>query len=284
MLLRCLLVALLLAAAPASAHTRLKVVASFSILGDLVREVGGDSVDVTTLVGPDADSHAFQPTPADARRLAAATILVSNGLGLEGWLDRLAGAAEFKGKWIVASQGIGVPGDPHCWQDVSCARRYVDAIATGLAEADPMHAADYRARAQLYSSWLATLDSWVRQQIARVPADKRRVITSHNSFGYFARAYGVTFEAARGTSTDSEPSARDLAQLVRQARSQKIRALFIENLGNPTLVAEIAQDAGVETGPPLYTDALSRPGGPAPTYEAMMRYNVTALVNGMLKN
>jgi zinc/manganese transport system substrate-binding protein len=274
---RALLLALpLLAAAPARAAPRPRVVATFSILADFVRELGGDTVELLTLVGPDVDSHGFQPTPSDARRLAGADVLVSNGLGLEGWLDRLAQAAGFRGRRIVATDGLGVSGDPHCWQDVSLARRYAATIAGGLGTP--------RDRLAAYDDRLAALDAWVRREIARVPEGKRRVITSHNSFGYFARAYGVDVISARGPSSESEPSARDIANLIRQARSQKIRALFIETLANPALVEEIARDSGAEIGPALYTDALSKAGGPAATYEAMMRYNVAALVEGMLRN
>jgi zinc/manganese transport system substrate-binding protein len=274
---RALLLALpLLAAAQARAASRPRVVATFSILDDFVRELAGDTVERLALVGPDIDSHGFQPTPADARRLAGADVLVSNGLGLEGWLDRLAQASGFRGRRIVASEGIGVAGDPHCWQDVALARRYAATIAAGLASPPGRLAA--------YDGRLAELDSWVRREVARVPEGKRRVITSHTSFAYFARAYGVEVIAARGPSSESEPSARAVADLIRQARAQKIRALFIETLANPRLVEEIAHDAGAEVGPPLYTDALSRADGPAPTYEAMMRYNVTALVEGMLRN
>ena len=274
----------LLAAAPAIADSKLKVVATFSILGDLVQEVGGDLVNVAVLVGPDTDAHTYQPRPSDARTLASAQVLVSNGLGLEGWIDRLAEAAGFKGRRIVVSAGATQENDPHCWQDVACARRYVATIAEGLAAADPAHAADYRVRAAAYDRRLAELDKWIRSEIARVPQDRRKAITGHNSFRYFARAYGVAFSAPRGYSTESEPTARDVANLIRQVREQNIKALFIENMSNPALVDEIARDSGATVGPRLYSDALSRPGGPAPTYEAMMRHNVTALVAGMLKN
>ena len=277
------LVALLLPTAAALADTRLKVVATFSILGDLAAEVGGDRIDLAVLVGPDTDAHAYQPKPADARALAAAKALVRNGLGFEGWIDRLAETVSFKGQQIVAS--VGVQGsDPHCWQDVACARRYVANIVTGLAESDPANAAPYRARAAAYDGRLAALDAWIRSEIGRVPADRRKAITSHDSFGYFASAYGVTFHAARGLTTESEPSARAVAQLIRQVREQKIKALFLENMTNPMLVNQIARDSGATVGPPLYTDALSKAGGPAASYEAMMRYNVAALVAGMLKN
>ena len=268
-----------------SAQARLRIVASFSILGDFVGEVGGESIELKTLVGPDTDTHTYQPTPADVRALASAKVLVSNGLGFEGWIDRLAETSEFGGTRIVASQGAAIEEhDPHCWQDVACARRYVANIAGGLAQADPAYADFYRARAKAYDGQLATLDSWIRGEIAKVPDERRRAITGHNSFHYFARAYGVRFEAPRGYTTDSEPSARDMAALIRQVREQKITALFIENMTNPVLVREIAEDSGAVVGPRLYSDALSKPGGPAASYEAMMRYNVEALVAGMLRN
>jgi len=278
------LAALLIGAAPAFAEPRLKVVATFSILGDFVREVGGDRVDLVTLVGPDADAHTYQPKPTDARLLAEAQVLVSNGLGFEGWIDRLAGAAGFKGRRIVASAGATPDTDPHCWQDVGCARRYVANIADGLAAADPANAAGYRARAAQYDQRLVELDAWIRREIATIPADRRQAITGHASFRYFSRAYKVRFDAPRGYSTDSEPTARDVANLIRQVREQKTRALFIENMTNPALVAEIARDTGAAVGPRLYSDALSKPDGPASTYEAMMRHNVSALVDGMKKN
>jgi zinc/manganese transport system substrate-binding protein len=279
-----LLLLALLGASPAWAEGRMKVVATFSILGDLVREVGGDAVEVTTLVGPDSDAHTYQPRPTDARALAGARVLVSNGLGFEGWIDRLAEAAGFKGTRIVASAGAPAESDPHCWQDVACTRHYVATIAGGLAMADPANAALYRTRAAAYDQKLATLDAWIRHEIASVPEARRQAITGHTSFRYFARAYDVRFSAPTGYSTDAEPTARDVANLIRQVREQKIKALFIENMTNPALVAEIARDSGASVGPRLYSDALSKPDGPAPTYETMMRHNVTALVAGMQKN
>ena len=282
---------------PASGQTTPKVVATFSILGDLVSEVGGDRIELAVLVGADTDAHTYQPKPADARALAAAQAMVSNGLGFEGWIDRLAKAAPFKGRAIVASAGVATlkaaptPGhshghgtDPHCWQDVSRVRRYVTNIVAGLAAADAANAAHYRERGQLYDQRLAALDQWVKAEIAKVPTGQRRAITGHDSFGYFASAYGVQFQSPRGFTTDSEPSAKDVAALIRQVREQKIKALFVENMSNPGLVNQIAQESGAVVGPRLYSDALSSPGGPAATYEAMMRHNVTALVAGLLKN
>lgn len=297
--------ALLFAVLPASAQSppgsKIKVVATFSILGDLVGEVGGEHVELSSLVGPDTDAHAYQPRPTDARTLATAQALVSNGLGFEGWTDRLAKAAPFRGRAIVASKDVPtIPAgpahgstqghshahgpDPHCWQDVACVRRYVANIAQGLAEADPANAASYRERAAAYDLKLAALDQWVKDEIAKVPAEKRKAITGHDSFRYFSKAYGVKFLAPRGYNTESEPSAKDVAALIRQVREQKIKALFVENMTNPGMVEQIARESGAVVGPRLYSDALSKPGGPAATYEAMMRHNVTALVQGMLKN
>jgi zinc/manganese transport system substrate-binding protein len=281
------------APAPSRAQSRPRVVATFSILGNLVFEVAGDHVDLAVLVGPNTDAHTYQPKPADARTLAAARALVSNGLGFEGWMERLAQAAPFRGLAIAATTGVPTleatgqhahGPDPHCWQDATRTRRYVANIAQGLAVSDAANAASYRERAEAYDRRLAELDHWVRAEIGKVPADKRRVITSHTSFRYFAEAYGVQVEAAQGYNTDSEPSARDVARLIRLVRDQKIKALFIENMTNPNLIDEIARDSGAVVGPRLYSDALSAPDGPAATYEAMMRYNVTALVAGMSRN
>ena len=292
---------LLAVALPASAQAPIKAVATFSILGDLLAEVAGDKVELSVVVGPDIDAHAYQPRPTDARALADAKVLVSNGLGFEGWIDRLAKAAPFKGKAIVATAGVatlkagadhghshghshGQGPDPHCWQDVQRARTYVANIAKGLAEADPPNAAHYRERAQAFDRRLVDLDVWVKAEIARVPADKRRAITGHDSFRYFSSAYGVKFQSPRGYNTSSEPSARDVAALIREVREHRIKALFVENMTNPGLIDQIARESGAVVGPRLYTDALSGPDGPAPTYEKMMRHNVTALVAGMLKN
>jgi zinc/manganese transport system substrate-binding protein len=284
-MLRALLSSLLLVVAlPVSAQPRLKVVSTFSVLGDFVTEVGGARIDASTVVGPDTDVHTYQPRPSDARRLAEAQVLVSNGLGFEGWLDRLAQAASFKGRHIVASAGMEARLDPHCWLDVGCARHYVATIAAGFAAANPAGASFYRAHAAAYDQRLAALDTWIRGEIAKVAPERRKAITGHDSFEYFARAYGVKFAAPRGYNTDSEPTARDVAALVREVRADRIRALFVENLTNPALIDEIARDAGAHVGPRLYSDALSKPGGPAPTYEAMMRYDVVALVAGMANN
>ena len=294
----------LLASVPAMAQQRLKVVASFSIVGDMVREIGGDRVEVATIVGADQDAHTYQPTPSDAKAVAAAKVLFVNGLGFEGWIDRLARAAPFKGTRIVLTDGITSPlsldaaagsshaghkhahnaSDPHTWQDIANGRLYVRNIVKGLSAADPANADTYRQRGADYDRRLAELDAWVKGQIATVPADKRKVITGHDAFRYFARAYGVEFRAPIGISTDEEPSAQQVAGLIKQMKSAGIKAVFIENMSNPKLVEQIARDAGGIVGPALYVDALSKPGGPADTYEKMFRHNVPALVAGMMKN
>jgi zinc/manganese transport system substrate-binding protein len=284
MLRRLFLLALLLSAAPAAAESRLRAVATFSVVGDFVTEIGGDRVDVAVLVGPDADVHGYQPRPADARVLAAARLLVSNGRGLEGWIGRLAQAAAFKGELVVASEGCPGGPDPHCWQDVAGARRYVANIVAGLAKVDPANEAYYRERGRRYDARLGELDAWVRRQIADVPADRRKAITGHNSFAYFGRAYGIEFSTPRGYSTESEPTARDVAALIREVRERKVKALFVENMTNPGLIDQIAHDSGATVGARLYSDALSPPEGPAASYEAMMRHNVGALVSAMNRN
>lgn len=287
-------------AAPAVAQDKVKVVATFSILGDLVREVGGDRIELRTLVGPDADAHTYQPRPGDARAVSEAKAMVSNGLGFEGWAAKLASAAPLKGRHIVASTGAntlqqaahghghghshGHGPDPHCWQDVACTRHYVKNIMTGLAAVDPAHLNTYVALSGQYDKALAELDAWINAEIAKVPVDKRKVISGHEAFRYFARAYGVQFLAPRGYSTANEPTARDVAALVREVREKNIKALFVENMTNPGLVEQIARDSGGVVGAKLYSDALSKPDGPASTYIYMMRHNVKALVEGMLKN
>lgn len=289
------------AAAQAAPDQKLSVIASFTVLADLVREIGGDHVAVRPLVGPDGDAHVYQPTPGDVRDLGRAKVLVVNGLGLEGWMDRLVASSGFKGERIVASDGIkpltmesedGDPAkksggrvtDPHAWQSLANGMIYVDNIARGLSQADPANAADYAARAAAYKKQLAELESWVKQQLATVPQAKRRVITTHDAFGYFGNAYGIDFLAAEGLSTESDPSAQRVAGLIAQVRKEHVRALFIENMSDPRLVKQIAHDGGAVLGGELYSDALSPMGGPADTYIKMFRNNVAQLKAGMVRN
>ena len=271
-------------------------VASFSILHDMVGSVCGGRAMVRALVGPNSDAHNYQGRPSDAQAIATAQLVVSNGLGFEPWLPRLVNAAGFKGRAVLASAGIvplmrltdtgsasKVP-DPHCWQDVANARRYVANIADGLKAVDAANADHYAAGAAAYDGRLAALDAWIRAEIAGVPAGQRRVITDHDAFAYFARAYGVEFLALRGRVPESEPPAKRIAELITELRAHKVRVLFFENMSNPALIQQIARDAGATVGAELYSDALSAPDGPAATYEAMMRHNVTALVAGMKRN
>ncbi len=305
MLLRCIMLAAAVFLAPA-AQAQVKAVASFSILGDIVKNVGGDRVAVTTLVGPDGDAHVFQPTPGDARALAEAKIVFLNGLGFEGWMERLAQSAGYKGEVVVASQGIqpqkmaegddrkghshgakdkkGAALDPHAWQDPRNVQRYVENITAALIKADPAGEAQYKSNATAYTQQLVALDAWVKGELAQVPKEKRKVITSHDAFGYFASAYGVAFLASVGISTDAEPSAKQVAGLIRQIRKEKTTALFVENITNPKLIEQIGKETGVKPGGRLYSDALSKPGAAGDTYLKLFRQNVTLLKAAMLGN
>lgn len=273
-----------LAAGPARAAAPPLVIASFSILADLVREVAGGRVRVVALVGPDRDLHAYRPRPSDLRLLAGAALLVLNGLGAEGWAARMASASGFAGRVVVASDGVVPwregPGavDPHAWQDVGNVRLYVSNISNGLAAIDPAGAAAYREAAAAYRARLDGLDAEIRAALAAIPAGRRRIVTSHDALGYFGRAYGLTVLAPLGLSDTGEPSARAVAALERQIRREHIRALFVESFGNAALLRQIAHDTGARIGGTLHTDALSPPDGPAGTYIAMMRHNLATII------
>lgn len=283
--------AVLLAAAPTDAHAqtpaRPHVVASFSILADMAREVGGDAVEVSSLVGPGGDAHVYEPTPAAVRQLATAQLVVVNGLRFEGWLDRLVFASGYRGPVLVASQGIvprqvfGSP-DPHAWHDPAHARRYIENLRVALGRLAPASAADIDRRAAAYTLRLQALDQRLRQRLAEVPAAQRRAITSHDAFGYLAAAYGLRLTGAQGWTTATEPSAADVARLMRQMKTEQTRALFLENTGSPRLAQRIAQDTGAVLGGTLYADALSPPGGPADTYLRLLEHNLTTLIAAWL--
>ena len=271
-----------LIAAPAAAQDRIKAVASFSILGDLVRNVGGDRLEVAALVGPNSDAHAFSPTPADARTLGTAKLVVVNGLGLEGWITRLVKASGSKAPVVVASRGIATRTlegaiDPHAWQSVANVKIYVANIRDGLIKADPPGRGAYEATVADYLGKLDALERDVRAAIGQIPAERRKIITTHDAFGYFGAAYGLALIAPEGVSTDTEPSARDVARIITQIKAQKIPALFMENVVNPRLMQQIARETGAKVGGTLYSDALSEPGGAAPTYIDMMRHNIREL-------
>lgn len=305
---------LLALAAPAQAQQKLKVVASFSILADMAREIGGDRIDLRALVGPNGDAHVFQPTPADGRAVSEASVLIVNGLGFEGWIERLQRSAGFKGKVVVASAGVSpltmtaedhghshghshggsastrkkakaesIP-DPHAWQDLRNGMLYVETIARGLSEADPANAGFFAERAAAYKQRLAALDARLRSEFATIPQARRRVITSHDAFAYFGKAYGIEFIPAAGVSSESEPTPRQIAALIAQIKKENVKALFVENMSSPKLVEQIGRDAGASVGGTLYSDALSPPGGPAASYVAMFEHNAATLKAGMARN
>jgi zinc/manganese transport system substrate-binding protein len=313
--------AVLAFAAPAFAQEKLKVIATFSILSDIVANVGGDRVEITTLVGPDGDAHVYQPSPADAEAVAGAAVIVTNGLGFEGWMDRLVEASGTKAALITASEGVtpiafgedehaeeeghdlaegvehdhdhskeeaGHEGhdheghdhgafDPHAWQSVTNLALYVGNIERGLAAADPEGAEAYKANAAAYLAELNMLDTEIRAAVAALPEDRRTVVTSHDAFGYFAADYGLTFVAPQGVSTEAEASAQNVAALITQIRDAGIAAVFVENIADRRLLDQIATETGAKIGGTLYSDALSGPEGPAATYLAMMRHNLSQL-------
>ena len=280
-----------LLATPAAAQAApLKVVATFSILADLVHQVGGPAVTIATLVGPGADAHVFQPRPSDLRTLGAAEVLVQNGLGFEGWMDRMAQSAGFHGRRITAAAAVArrtfqeagrTVTDPHAWQDPRNAALMVDAIAQGLAAAAPAEADAVRARAQAYQARIAEADTAIQRAFDAIPPARRQIITTHDAFGYYGARYGITVRAAQGISTDAEPTPRDLARLVAQIRRDRIRTVFIETMTSPRLAETLAREAGATVGPPVFSDSLSPPGGPAPTYLDMLRHNTGAFTAAM---
>jgi zinc/manganese transport system substrate-binding protein len=277
----------------AFAADRLPVTASFSILGDIVRVVGGDRVNVTTLVGPDEDAHVFEPKPTHVKTILASKLVVTNGLGYEPWAGKLIKSAGYKGEALVAATGVKVrqleerghdATDPHAWQNPNNVVLYARNIATALSKVDAAGTITYQANADAYIKELQTLDTWAKEQFAAIPAPKRKVITSHDAFGYFAAQYGITFLAPRGVNADTEPSAKQVAQLIQQIQRERIRAVFVENMSDPKLVAQLSKDAGAKVGATLFVDALSGPDKPGATYLQMMRHNVTELVAGMKLN
>jgi ABC-type Zn uptake system ZnuABC Zn-binding protein ZnuA len=286
-------------AVPDESGSRLAVVASFSVLGDFVHAVGGDLVTVTTLVGPGGDAHTFEPTPKESVALAHASVLVENGLGFEPWLDDLYAAAGSQAVRVVATQGVTAQPaaeeagaaldshgelDPHVWHDVANAIVMVRTIADGLSKADAAHADSYAQNAEAYIARLNELDAFVQQQVATLAPERRKLVTSHDTFGYYARRYGFELvgTALGSLSTEvADPSAAQTAELVSTIKAAGVPAIFAENVSNPALVETIAREAGVKVGPPLYSDALGEPGSPGATYIEMMRYNTVAIVSAL---
>jgi zinc/manganese transport system substrate-binding protein len=277
---------LIVLSAPAWAQDRLNVVASFSILGDFVRNVGGDRVNVTTLVGPNSDAHVYVPAPADAKKVADAKLVFVNGFGFEGWLSRLLKSAGGKASVVTATSGIaplklGREADPHAWQSVANAKIYVANIRDALVAAAPADADAFKSRANTYLADLDALEREVRAAIATIPESRRKVISTHNAFGYFAAAYGVEFIAPLGVSTESEASARDIAKIITQIRAARIPAVFLENITDPRLMGRIAAETGAKVGGTLYSDSLTGEKGDSPTYIAMVRHNIKALTSAL---
>jgi zinc/manganese transport system substrate-binding protein len=281
-----LALAVSLGVAPLHAQARLNVVTSFSILGDFVKNVGGERIEVTTLVGADGDVHVYTPTPADARKITEAKLLVVNGFGLEGWLPRLLQAAGGNAFIVTATKGIaplrlGSDADPHAWQSVANARQYVINIRDALAAADPSDADYFAKKAEAYLAQLEALDAEAQQALKQIPESRRKVISTHDAFGYFAARYGIQFIAPIGVSTESEPSARDIAAIIKQVKAAHIPAVFLERIGDPRLMRRISAETGAKIGGTLYSDSLTDEKGDAPTYIDMVRHNITTLTSAL---
>lgn len=308
-----LVAALLGSTAYAAQAAPLNVVASFSILGDMVHQIGGQFISLTTVVGPDGDAHSFEPAPKNAKDLAQAQLLFVNGFGFEGWLPRLVKASGFQGTEVVVSEGV-IPRpltahehegerhnadqvgarrempdvahqhgsiDPHAWQSLDNGMVYARNIAKALAKADPVHAAQYQARATAYIAEMEALNVAIKHDLDAIPADRRKVVTSHDAFAYFGRTYGVRFIAAVGISNDAEPSAQEVAGIIDQIKKEHIPAVFIENITSPKLMQQIARETGAKVGGTLYSDALAKPGQPAGTYLGMFKWNAGQLISAL---
>lgn len=284
----------------------LEVVASFSLLADLVKQVGGERVLVSALAGPDTDAHHFQARPSDARRLGQADIIVMNGLGFDDWMSRLARSSGFSGVLLTVSDGLpyrlkdesghahghsqghrhahgsaGQGYDPHAWQDVANVRVYVQAIAQALSTRDPEGRAAYEARARFFLAELDRLDTDIRTALNQLPEERRTVLIQHNAFAYFGQAYGLRILAITGTANHAEASASHLARLVRLIQKEGVAALFLENVRDDRLIQSLQRETGVRIGGRLYSDALSAPQGPAPTYVCLMRHNLSVFVRAL---
>lgn len=299
MLFRYLLCLLMLVCFSQTAHAaKLKVVTSFSILNDMTQQIGGEDIELTSLVGTDSNVHGYTPTPADAASLANADLVIMNGLGLEGWIDRLIQSSGFKGQVVNASDGIKIlPAkmeasddtdqyniDFHAWQNAQNGKIYIRNIRNALIAADPEHKAAYVKRAKHMTEQLESLDQWIHTQFEPIPVHKRKLITTHNAFGYYAAAYDVTFIAPRGISTSSDPSAADMATLIDEMQAQHIRAIFLENISDDRIIKQLEQDLDAHIGGVLYSDALSDEAGPAPSYIALLKHNTMQLVHGIQHN
>ena len=275
---------------PLSMAKTVNVVASITVLADIVKQVGGEHVNVKSLVGPNGDPHTFEPTPQDSQALASADLVFVSGLGLEGWMDRLVSASGYKGDAVVASRGVATRRmeeegktvtDPHAWNSMQNGVIYAANVMNALIKADPQDADAIRRSGEKYIQQLQTLDGWAKTAFAAIPAAKRKVLTSHDAFGYFGQRYGVNFLAPVGFSTEAEASASEVGGLIQQLKAEHIHSYFIENQTDPRLVKQIASATGAQPGGELYPEALSQPSGPAPTYVAAFRHNVEAMIRSM---
>jgi zinc/manganese transport system substrate-binding protein len=284
-----------------------RVVATFSILGDVVRNVAGDDVELVTLVGPDGDAHNFEPGPTDVATLGRADLIFENGIEFEAWLDKLHASSQSKARRVVVTRGLKLieadekdghhtkatdkhdhhehgEHDPHVWSDVKNTMHMVGIIRDALVEQDAAHAEKYKANATAYLDRLKELDGWVETQVATIPAANRKLVTNHDTFGYFARRYGfkIVGNALGSFSTEGgDPSAGQMAKLIEAIKRENVPAIFAENVQNPKVVERLANDAGVKLAPPLFTDALGKPGTDGDTYVKMVRHNVTVIVSNL---
>ena len=276
----CAVVAVMMSASPSWA--KLDIVASFSILGDMVEQVAGDKANVTTIVGPDADAHLYQPTTGDAVAVAKADLVITNGMGFETWSAQLIESSGTKAAVVVATDGITpllVEGevDPHAWNALTNGINYVNNIEAALSAASPADAATFKANADAYRARLEALHNRALAEIAKLPEDKRIVVTAHDAFGYLESAYGLTFLAPQGIDTEAEPSAKELAGLISFLKDTGAGALFVENIANGDLIAQISRETGITIGGQIYSDALSVKGSPATSYLAMFTHNLDLL-------
>ncbi|RJT55737.1 metal ABC transporter substrate-binding protein [Rahnella variigena] len=284
------LAAAALLSSPLAMAKTVDAVASFSILGDIVQEVGGEHVKVTTLVGPDGDPHSFEPSPKDSKAINASDVVFVSGLGLEGWIDRLVTASGYKGHLVTASEGVNSRKmeedgkqitDPHAWNSMANGVIYATNVMNALIKADPEDADYFRQRGTAYIEQLQKLDAWAKTEFTGIPQSKRKVLTSHDAFGYFGQEYHVSFMAPVGFSTEAEASASGVASLIKQIKAEKVKTYFIENQTDPRLVKQIAAASGAQPGGELYPEALSGPQGPATTYIKAFKHNVETIVASM---
>lgn len=280
---------------------KLRVVVTYSVLGDLVKNVAADCAEIVVLVGPDGDAHTFEPTPKDGIGLADADLVFENGIGFEPWLDKLHAASNSKARRVVVTQGLAIlegecnhndkvgekhehEDDPHVWHEVENSIHMVGIIRDKLAEVDPVNSEKYKTNSTKYLKRLEALDLWVLAQVEILPKDRRKLVTSHDTFGYFANRYGfqVLGTLLSSFSTEaSDPSPVTFSKLVESIKAAKVPAIFAENTQNPKVMERLAHEAGVKLAPPLFTDALGKPGTPGDTYENMIRSNVTTIVDAL---